>query len=497
MKVLLINQNPVIKKLVSIASKKLNLEVENIARIPSDFIADNYICIIVDDENVGKNLERLTALQDHIKVCLLFSRKTQIKKHEFNIAIQKPFLPTDILEILHDCIPHDDHTAHKNSKSEHTNIDYDSIDKVNEIDMDLRSAEIELPDGIDISNIHDEKDKQETNDDNLDNFDFDPESLNFSALEEAGEVMTQQDTNIRAETPQNADSTDQIEYKNGDSDNSDITKRDIFDNDLSDLKPSSQDALDLANFDLDSIVDSSALKAASLGSSTQIDKEAQEVANNLSDDDLFLSNNEQEILQPRIQASGLSQIPSEQDIDESPNQELNTPDATITTEDNEKTIDAPSDIDTLQSNIVNENQEVTISELDTQNIDDHTHTSSQADIKQESQHNIQNKHNEDIHLDEDKIDELNVSHEIANNNTTLESQSDSMTTLFDKNLDNIADINMEDIEEYGDSTDNLAGSQDSTTHDLDSIDKDVDLDNLELSQDNELSQDDSVIKMIV
>ena len=368
MKVLLINQNPVIKKLVSIASKKLNLEVENIARIPSDFIADNYICIIVDDENVGKNLERLTALQDHIKVCLLFSRKTQIKKHEFNIAIQKPFLPTDILEILHDCIPHDDHTAHKNSKSEHTNIDYDSIDKVNEIDMDLRSAEIELPDGIDISNIHDEKDKQETNDDNLD------------------------------------------------------------------------------NFDLDSIVDSSALKAASLGSSTQIDKEAQEVANNLSDDNLFLSNNEQEILQPSIQASGLSQIPSEQDIDESPNQELNTPDATITTEDNEKTIDAPSDIDTLQSNIVNENQEVTISELDTQNIGDHTHTSSQTDIKQESQHNIQNKHNEDIHLDEDKIDELNVSHEIANNNTTLESQSDSMTTLFDKNLDNIADINMEDIE---------------------------------------------------
>ena len=39
----------------------------------------------------------------------------------------------------------------------------------------------------------------------------------------------------------------------------------------------------------------------------------------------------------------------------------------------------------------------------------------------------------------------------------------------------------------------MRAPQDSTTHDLDSIDKDVDLDNLELSQDNELSQDDSVI----
>ena len=67
MKVLLINQNPVIKKLTTLASKRLNLDVENVARLPANFNAKDYVCIIVDDENAGKNINRLTSLQESVE----------------------------------------------------------------------------------------------------------------------------------------------------------------------------------------------------------------------------------------------------------------------------------------------------------------------------------------------------------------------------------------------------------------------------------------------
>ena len=51
----------------------------------------------------------------------------------------------------------------------------------------------------------------------------------------------------------------------------------------------------------------------------------------------------------------------------------------------------------------------------------------------------------------------------------------------------VADFNIGDIETNKPHVSDVIDSQDSTTHDLDSIDKDMDLDNLELSQDNELN----------
>ncbi len=317
MKVLLINQNPVIKKLVGMASKKLNLEIENVARISNDFRAKDYICIIVDDENVGKNLERLTALQDQVKVCLLFARKTQIKKHEFNIAIQKPFLPTDILEILNDCIPKDGELkATDDGVSSEGIEDYDNISAINEIDMDLRSAEVTPPDGINIDTAKLQAEAEKIADEDTDDMlDFNPDSLDFSDLQAAGEVTSEAtqdevtlDQDNSTQIPQDAD-LDQVTQTQDSGESAEIKHTSeelehragsIFDSDLSDLKPSSDNPLDLANFDLDSIVDSSALKAASLGIPAQIEEEAKEIVDNLGDDedDLFLSDDERDLLQP-------------------------------------------------------------------------------------------------------------------------------------------------------------------------------------------------------
>ena len=305
MKVLLINQNPVIKKLVGMASKKLNLEVENVARIANDFRPKDYICIIVDDENVGKNLERLTALQDQVKVCLLFARKTQIKKHEFNIAIQKPFLPTDILEILNDCIPKEGEIKEADDEISNEGLEeYDNVKSINEIDMDLKSAEITPPDGINIDTAKLQAEAEEIAGEDTDSMlDFNPDSLDFSDLQAAGEVTSEEevaDSTDDENTEEESDTTNKEDSIKESEEEPEHRVGSIFDSDLSDLKPSSDNPLDLANFDLDSIVDSSALKAASLGIPAQIEEEAKEAADSLGDDedDLFLSDDERDLLQP-------------------------------------------------------------------------------------------------------------------------------------------------------------------------------------------------------
>ncbi|RDU71008.1 hypothetical protein CQA66_07245 [Helicobacter aurati] len=327
MKVLLINQNPVIKKLVDVASKKLNLEVENLAIIPAGFSFKDFICIIVDDENVKKNLNNLMSLQNHIKVCLLFGRKSQVNKNDFNIAIQKPFLPTDILEILNQCLP----------KEGETNVfDVDSA-----IDLDVSS--IEPPQAEDVSSLQSVDDEAQAIVDKEskegDGLDVDLDSLDFSVLEDVDSESnpdTQTDENNANAVENNSNapqSENDIQSTSADdtveSSTEDITVEDSntkidFSSDLSDLKPNTEDTspLDLANFDLDALVDSSALKAAGmekpldlLESDSTLDEEALKNAEEVSDD-LILSDDERGMLQPSPKQFLESQMQEESSIQE-------------------------------------------------------------------------------------------------------------------------------------------------------------------------------------
>ncbi|STQ86145.1 hypothetical protein LS73_007535 [Helicobacter muridarum] len=323
MKVLLINQNPVIKKLVDVASKKLNLEVENLAIIPPNFNFKGFICIIVDDENVRKNQVTLMSLQNHIKVCLLFGRKTEVNKNDFNIAIQKPFLPTDILEILNQCMPKDGELN-----------DFDI-----EPNADLDEEIIEPVQGyeeVSLQSINDEAqaivDKEEQEGDGLD---IDLDNLDFSSLgetEDSSSTDTKDGSDINEDKPSENDAPDEPLESDLDNDDTiseaklskddkaddlgsvnpdalDIDNKSSIDfgSDLSDLQPSPQDSspLDLSNFDLDAIVDSSMLKSAGTNkspdtledSNSALDEEALRNAEDVTDD-FLLSDDERDMLMP-------------------------------------------------------------------------------------------------------------------------------------------------------------------------------------------------------
>ena len=457
MKVLLINQNPVIKKLVGMASKKLNLEVENVARIANDFRPKDYICIIVDDENVGKNLERLTALQDQVKVCLLFARKTQIKKHEFNIAIQKPFLPTDILEILNDCIPKEGEIKEADDEISNEGLEeYDNVKSVNEIDMDLKSAEITPPDGINIDTAKLQAEAEEIAGEDTDSMlDFNPDSLDFSDLQAAGEVTSEEEV---------ADSTDDenTEEENNTTDKEDSIKESeeepehrvgsIFDSDLSDLKPSSDNPLDLANFDLDSIVDSSALKAASLGIPAQIEEEAKEAADNLGDDedDLFLSDDERDLLQPSPKK--FMQAKKEEEELKAKEQENNADDTADTQSLENESLDDILDDESLKNvsdDNISENSGTTDIEAD-------------ADTESASS-DLDNIDLESLALQSDTTQEKDDSIESGAN--TAETSTDNLTAIDKKELDDMGLMDMDLDTQAPKST-----PKPSVEHDIDSID---------------------------
>ncbi|MDY5821997.1 MAG: hypothetical protein SPJ83_04250 [Helicobacter sp.] len=452
MKVLLINQNPVIKKLVGMASKKLNLEVENVARIANDFRPKDYICIIVDDENVGKNLERLTALQDQVKVCLLFARKTQIKKHEFNIAIQKPFLPTDILEILNDCIPKEGEIKEADDEISNEGLEeYDNVKSINEIDMDLKSAEITPPDGINIDTAKLQAEAEEIAGEDTDSMlDFNPDSLDFSDLQAAGEVTSEEEV---------ADSTDDenTEKENNTTDKEDSIKESeeepehrvgsIFDSDLSDLKPSSDNPLDLANFDLDSIVDSSALKAASLGIPAQIEEEAKEAADSLGDDedDLFLSDDERDLLQPSPKK--FMQAKKEEEELRAKEQENNADDTADTQSLENESLDDILDNGSLKNAS-----------------DDSSATDIEADADTESaSSDLDNIDLESLALQSDITQEKDDSIESGAN--TAEKSTDNLTAIDKKELDDMGLMDMDLDTQAPKST-----PKPSVEHDIDSID---------------------------
>ena len=457
MKVLLVNQNPVIKKLVGMASKKLNLEVENVARIANDFRPKDYICIIVDDENVGKNLERLTALQDQVKVCLLFARKTQIKKHEFNIAIQKPFLPTDILEILNDCIPKEGEIKEADDEISNEGLEeYDNVKSINEIDMDLKSAEITPPDGINIDTAKLQAEAEEIAGEDTDSMlDFNPDSLDFSDLQAAGEVTSEEevaDSTDDENTEEESDTTNKEDSIKESEEEPEHRVGSIFDSDLSDLKPSSDNPLDLANFDLDSIVDSSALKAASLGIPAQIEEEAKEAADSLGDDedDLFLSDDERDLLQPSPKK--FMQAKKEEEELRAKEQENNADDTADTQSLENESLDDILDDESLKNvsdDNISENSGTTDIEAD-------------ADTESASS-DLDNIDLESLALQSDITQEKDDS--IESRADITEKSTDNLTAIDKKELDDMGLMDMDLDTQAPKST-----PKPSVEHDIDSID---------------------------
>ncbi len=99
MKILLLNDNPVVNKLVTLSVQKTSGELDIVQNI-DDIVNDSYDLVVVDDGIGGDE-----AL-DELRKKLTFSKSLYIcvrdahKSEKFDTTLKKPFLPTDLIELF-------------------------------------------------------------------------------------------------------------------------------------------------------------------------------------------------------------------------------------------------------------------------------------------------------------------------------------------------------------------------------------------------------------
>jgi len=99
MKVLLINNNPVVGKLVTLSAQKTGDELSSVHSV-DEVVAGAYDFVLMDDAGYSDDLfDELRTKAEFSKSCFIGSRSTE-KPSAFTHEISKPFLPTDLVDIL-------------------------------------------------------------------------------------------------------------------------------------------------------------------------------------------------------------------------------------------------------------------------------------------------------------------------------------------------------------------------------------------------------------
>ncbi|MFW5990514.1 MAG: hypothetical protein ACOCP1_03825, partial [Campylobacterales bacterium] len=98
MKLLLINLNPIVKKLVSLSTQKAGVESE-IVQGEDAIQSYDYDYIFVDDELASNELLDKIRQNSSAKVGIFCAKDKEIPEG-YDISIKKPFLPTELVQML-------------------------------------------------------------------------------------------------------------------------------------------------------------------------------------------------------------------------------------------------------------------------------------------------------------------------------------------------------------------------------------------------------------
>lgn len=151
MHVLLINDNPVISRLLGLCTREEERILEEIKSIESTQ-RESYDILFVDEDVCVDTLVE-SDLYHTAKTTVLFAKDDKENRH-FDVVIKKPFLPSQILDILENNFEKDEEvqapfifplaTESKVEKNETNVLDRDEIEQIKTLlDMD---EEIDIPD---------------------------------------------------------------------------------------------------------------------------------------------------------------------------------------------------------------------------------------------------------------------------------------------------------------------------------------------------------------
>ncbi len=147
MKILLLNNNPVVNKLVTLSVQKTSDEL-NIAESIGAIEPKNYDLLIVDDALYGENFMQDVGSKIKFNKSLFICSKEAKFTEEFTKILKKPFLPTDLVEVLISLGKMVD-TIELDKMDEVHDTETDSFDDLDEVDGFEELESLDEYEGID------------------------------------------------------------------------------------------------------------------------------------------------------------------------------------------------------------------------------------------------------------------------------------------------------------------------------------------------------------
>jgi len=98
-KILLLNDNPVVNKLVTLSAQKTSDTLDIVSSV-DDIEAGEYDLIVVDDSLYNEDLMNILADKVKSKKSLFICARDKESSDEFSSVLKKPFLPTDLVELF-------------------------------------------------------------------------------------------------------------------------------------------------------------------------------------------------------------------------------------------------------------------------------------------------------------------------------------------------------------------------------------------------------------
>ncbi len=100
MKILLINNNPVVSRLTALSARKENIDIDEIQEV-TELNSDGYDIVFVDSDSLTKDVNDI--IKEHLKVkksVLFYTEGDEEDKSTFDFTILKPFLPSEVSAII-------------------------------------------------------------------------------------------------------------------------------------------------------------------------------------------------------------------------------------------------------------------------------------------------------------------------------------------------------------------------------------------------------------
>lgn len=122
MKILLINDNPVVSRLTALSARKEDVQIDEIQEV-TELSSDTYDIVFVDADSWSKDVSDV--ISDNIKTqksVLFYSNGDEDEQTSFDLSILKPFLPSEVSAVIRSIEENDEVEEVNESSAKHFNV---------------------------------------------------------------------------------------------------------------------------------------------------------------------------------------------------------------------------------------------------------------------------------------------------------------------------------------------------------------------------------------